>query len=517
MKGKQKGITLIALVITIIVLLILAGVSIATLTGQNGVLTQANNAKIAQAHGNVKDSMALAYNEYQLEKQTQNVGEIEKVASTSKTEIKGKEKNYLARLDTFLDFLSDKGFIESKETGKIIVDKLTGAHQVIGNGEGETDIYKIEGTEGTYKVKYYNNEGNQEEIWTVTGNESKPQGDTKSIKLLVESGDDGNVVLPIPKDTNNECIIDWGDGSVTEGSNDVANVGMKIANIDTIKLGASYTPIGYTHKYNEKNKQFEVEISGKVLAISNCRSDIDSLYSKDCLLKVLQWGETGLTSVDLGDNIKLTSLSSPTDNSFIDVRSFRFSGCTQLKNIPEDLFKNCDNVLDFFGCFSGCTNITKIPEGLFKDCVKVENFYGTFKECKNIKEIPATLFENCSNVTTFMDCFMGCEGLTEVPEGLFNNCTEVEDFCQTFSRCINLKTIPLGLFDKCLKVKKFSYTFNKCNLQGEAIPLWERVEGYENLDFNDEDAWEGTLPDGMGCYSECYDLSNNDLIPYYWK
>ena len=42
---KQKGITLIALVITIIVLLILAGVSIAMLTGQNGILTQAQNAK----------------------------------------------------------------------------------------------------------------------------------------------------------------------------------------------------------------------------------------------------------------------------------------------------------------------------------------------------------------------------------------------------------------------------------------------------------------------------------------
>ena len=42
---KQTGITLIALVITIIVLLILAGVSIATLTGNNGILTQANQAK----------------------------------------------------------------------------------------------------------------------------------------------------------------------------------------------------------------------------------------------------------------------------------------------------------------------------------------------------------------------------------------------------------------------------------------------------------------------------------------
>ena len=42
---NQKGITLIALVITIIVLLILAGVSIAMLTGENGILTQAQKAK----------------------------------------------------------------------------------------------------------------------------------------------------------------------------------------------------------------------------------------------------------------------------------------------------------------------------------------------------------------------------------------------------------------------------------------------------------------------------------------
>lgn len=42
---NQNGITLIALVITIIVLLILAGVTIATLTGDNGILTRANQAK----------------------------------------------------------------------------------------------------------------------------------------------------------------------------------------------------------------------------------------------------------------------------------------------------------------------------------------------------------------------------------------------------------------------------------------------------------------------------------------
>ena len=45
MLKNNKGITLIALVITIIVLLILAGVSIAMLTGQNGILSQATTAR----------------------------------------------------------------------------------------------------------------------------------------------------------------------------------------------------------------------------------------------------------------------------------------------------------------------------------------------------------------------------------------------------------------------------------------------------------------------------------------
>ena len=45
MKKKNEGITLIALVVTIIALLILAGVSVSMLTGQNGILTNAAKAK----------------------------------------------------------------------------------------------------------------------------------------------------------------------------------------------------------------------------------------------------------------------------------------------------------------------------------------------------------------------------------------------------------------------------------------------------------------------------------------
>ena len=56
-RNRIKGITLIALVITIIVLLILAAVSIATLTGENGILTRANEAKVATELTGIKEEV----------------------------------------------------------------------------------------------------------------------------------------------------------------------------------------------------------------------------------------------------------------------------------------------------------------------------------------------------------------------------------------------------------------------------------------------------------------------------
>ena len=64
----ERGITLVALVITIIVLLILAGVSISLVVGNNGVLTQATNAveknREAQAREEVEMAWASATTDY---------------------------------------------------------------------------------------------------------------------------------------------------------------------------------------------------------------------------------------------------------------------------------------------------------------------------------------------------------------------------------------------------------------------------------------------------------------------
>lgn len=62
-KGKSEaGITLIALVITIILLIILAGVSVASITGENGIIANARNAQTETKRAEEREQIILAYN-----------------------------------------------------------------------------------------------------------------------------------------------------------------------------------------------------------------------------------------------------------------------------------------------------------------------------------------------------------------------------------------------------------------------------------------------------------------------
>ena len=201
--NKNKGITLIALVITIIVLLVLAGVSIAMLTGDNGILTQANNAKIEQCHGAVKEAINLKYSEWQIKLK---IGDATKFASTEIVEFEGKEERLLANTSiTFLDFLkgSNNEEINYIRGNNILnVEKLTGSKQALGNGE-TTDIYRLNEEENNYVLIYVDNKGTEEELLKI---EIDDGIDINISKLEIKSTDGNNnigVLLTVDSVTQN--------------------------------------------------------------------------------------------------------------------------------------------------------------------------------------------------------------------------------------------------------------------------------------------------------------------------
>ena len=81
---KNTGITLIALVITIIILLILAGVSIAMLTGNNGILTQAKLAKENTAQAKEEEENKLSINNNYINEMLENAVPGKVVSETRK-------------------------------------------------------------------------------------------------------------------------------------------------------------------------------------------------------------------------------------------------------------------------------------------------------------------------------------------------------------------------------------------------------------------------------------------------
>ena len=119
---NNKAITLIALVITIIVLLILAGVTISTLTGENGIITRAKEAKVEHIKAQVKENIETAI----LEIQTEEIPQGNEVTlQTLHDKLKSKDNNITTK-DYVTGEKELKGTykIDGKEYGFTIDDKL---------------------------------------------------------------------------------------------------------------------------------------------------------------------------------------------------------------------------------------------------------------------------------------------------------------------------------------------------------------------------------------------------------
>ena len=120
---KQKGITLIALVVTIIVLLILAGISIMMLTGQNGILNQASNAKIDTEQATILELLRLEVSEKMLDTES-NI--------------------------TYIEHLKQKGFIKEEVPATGELNKVASINvitKIADNTDEDTTCYVIDVTQ----------------------------------------------------------------------------------------------------------------------------------------------------------------------------------------------------------------------------------------------------------------------------------------------------------------------------------------------------------------------------------
>ena len=187
----KNGITLIALVITIIVLLILAGVTIATLTGDNGILTKAQNAKEKNAQKTVEEQINLAV-------QASKINEglvidkdiLEQELTNNGIEITKSENDELpwtVKKDGYVYTISENGEVKEKEGIAI----TTGDIEILkGSTEGKKVSAQIlSGETGTIKWEHTGNitlsatEGNEV---TVNVNSNANAGDTATITARID-------------------------------------------------------------------------------------------------------------------------------------------------------------------------------------------------------------------------------------------------------------------------------------------------------------------------------------------
>lgn len=114
---KENGVTLVALVITIIVLLILAGVTISMVLGEDGIIAQATSASEAQSRANVVDQVSVAYATVRTEDVARKAG----VSSSDYADVTVDYANGIAA-----ELHKSKAFDSVKVSGNTIVVKTSG-------------------------------------------------------------------------------------------------------------------------------------------------------------------------------------------------------------------------------------------------------------------------------------------------------------------------------------------------------------------------------------------------------
>lgn len=229
--------------------------------------------------------------------------------------------------------------------------------------------------------------------------------------------------LPTFSGATYNATVKWGDGSES-----------------TI---TAYNDPNITHTYSSGG-DYDIEISGLFE-----RFYFNNTGDKLKLIRVLNWGDTGFTSIE-----------------------GMFFGCTNLISIDATDGIKSDNVADFsaYNSFRLCSSLTTLPEGLFintrivdgrtmfmqagltslpADLLQGQSALGSLESCflqNNISSIPSGFMDGVINVNNLFSLFNGNINLSSIPENLFVNNTKVTLYRRVFKDCRNI-VLPSVLFD----------------------------------------------------------------------
>lgn len=395
---NKNGITLIALVITIIIMLLLAAIAIQLTLGENGLISKANQAKIEQEKSELYDDAKLEY----LNLKTKA---IENSQPDPKAESILSEINFLNKYNIIGDNITNKKseIIETKKNLLKEIEKLR------------------------------------------TNPDTNAVADEDKNKLILR--------LNIKNNANLE-LIHFGTGAPIKAEFHDGSTGeVKYEGYYGPSVTKTYTPGKYTLKlFSEYSWS---GLSGLEVKINNSFASIDiinwgkneesiiTLYAVDKIYSP----EPDLLSVRYNSAI----FNKIPEDLFVNkqhvITMSSFDNCNNITEIPEDLFKNCVNAKYFYNVFYNCKNITSIPENLFKYNINATTFDNAFAE-SGITSIPENLFANNPNITAVNYAFRNCTHLSNIPQNIINKCMSIHSRFSVFAGCTsasNYSTLPAGL------------------------------------------------------------------------
>ena len=370
---KEKGITLIALVVTIVVLIILAGVSISMLTGENGIMRQAQNAKEQTEIGKEKEMITLAVSALK----GQEYATSEKVLTSENLqkemdEITGKDKT-LVTGTTILTVL----FRESNR------------EYYVNSGGELTDNTIDYSTIYTYTEDGYIT-GLKDEYITLTpptgyitryASINKIKISELDYRYMIE---ELNGILVIPNKIDNIKIIGIGNGAFSG-----------ILNLKKVKIEGETKSIG-DYVFSGCDSLTNITIPDSVTSIER------SAFSDTIWYNNLPDGDIYIGKVYYkykGEMPENTSIIIREGTTQIGIAAF--VGCDNLTNItiPDSVtsiersaFSSCDNLTNIIIPES----VTSIGHGAFRGCSSLTNITIS----GSVTSIGDDTFNGCNRLTT---------------------------------------------------------------------------------------------------------------------